>query len=58
VIAQHGEGDDVAGAQAECLELELGLGLHPAGEVDQQRRGQMLRRPDNGQVIHLSRLLE
>jgi hypothetical protein len=26
--------------------------------VDEQRGGQMLRRPDKGQVIHLSRLLE
>jgi hypothetical protein len=26
--------------------------------VDEQRRREMLRRPDNGQVIHLPRLLE
>jgi len=45
-------------AQAEGSERDLRLGLHPAGEVDEQRGGEVLRRPDNRQVIHLSRLLE
>ena len=48
----------MARAQPECRELDLGFGLHPAGEMDEQRGRQMLRRPDNRQVIHLPRLLE
>jgi len=48
----------VARTQAEYGEFGLGLGLHTAGEGDEKRCRQVLRGPDNGQVIHLSRLLE